>query len=101
MPVPFMINGKRDYKRENLLYNSKPLQRKRRSERTLARNASNASGKTKKGDGKDLDHITPLSKGGTSNPNNLRAIFSSENRSFSRNKNSSLKSQISKRERKK
>ena len=98
--MPYMINGKRDYKRENLLYNSKPLQRKRRSERTINRNTSNAAGTTHKGDGKDLDHIVPLSKGGSNEPSNLRAIFESTNRSFSRRRDSSLKSQISTRERK-
>lgn len=91
----------RDYKRENLLYNSRPEQRAARSERTIARNASNADGRTSKGDGKDLDHIKPLSKGGSSSRSNLRAVSASSNRSFSRNKDGSLKSQTSKRERKK
>jgi hypothetical protein len=96
-----MTNGKRDYKRENLLYNSKPLQRKRRSERTIARNKANASGITHKGDGKDLDHTKPLSKGGTSAPSNLRAVSVGLNRSFLRNPDGSLKSQRSYRERRK
>jgi len=54
-----------------------------------------------KGDGKDVDHKTPLSKGGTNNPSNLRVVPASSNRSFSRNSDSSVKSQVSKRERKK
>lgn len=87
--------------RENELYNSKPEQRKNRSERTVARNQANADGRTSKGDGKDLDHRVPLSKGGSSAKSNLRPISRSENRSFSRNKDGSLKSQTSKRERKK
>lgn len=99
--MPYMKNGKRDYKRENELYNSRPEQRKRRSERTLARNASNAAGRTAKGDGNDLDHIKPISKGGSSARSNTRVVPSSVNRSFSRNKDSSIKSQTSKRERKK
>ncbi len=99
--MPFMKNGKRDYKRENELYNSKPEQRKNRSERTVARNQANADGRTSKGDGKDLDHRVPLSKGGSSNKSNLRPVSRSENRSFSRNKDGSLKSQTSKREKKK
>ncbi len=92
-----MKNGRRDYKRENELYNSKPEQRKRRSERTLARRKANATGLTSKGDGKDLDHIKPLSKGGTSSRSNLRVVSKSANRSFSRNADGSLKSQRSKR----
>ena len=91
----------RDYKRENLLYNSKPEQRKARSERTIARNAANADGRTHKGDGKDLDHTKPLSKGGTNARSNLRVVSESANRSFSRNPDGSLKSQTSRRERKK
>ena len=99
--MPYMKNGKRDYKRENELYNSKPEQRKARSERTVARNAANADGRTHKGDGKDLDHRVPLSKGGANVKSNLRVVSESSNKSFSRNANGSLKSQTSKRERKK
>jgi hypothetical protein len=91
-----MKNGKRDYKRENELYNSKPEQRKNRSERTVARNQANADGRTSKGDGKDLDHRVPLSKGGSSAKSNLRVVSKSANRSFSRNKDGSMKSQKSK-----
>ena len=98
--MPYMKNGKRDYKKENEKYNSRPEQRAARSERTVARNQANASGLTSKGDGKDLDHVKPLSKGGSSSKSNLRAVSASSNRSFSRNKDGSLKSQTSKRERK-
>jgi 5-methylcytosine-specific restriction endonuclease McrA len=59
------------------------------------------AGKVHKGDGKDVDHKTPLSKGGSNNASNLAATFASSNRSFSRNKDGSMKSQVSKRERKK
>lgn len=96
-----MTNGKRNYKKENELYNSRPEQRKKRSERTIARNQANADGRTHKGDGKDLDHIRPLSRGGSSAKSNLRVVSESSNRSFSRNADGSLKSQTSKKERKK
>lgn len=92
-----MKNGKRDYKTEYAKYHSKPEQRANRSERTIARNESNASGRTSKGDGKDLDHIKPLSKGGSSAKSNTRVVSKSANRSFSRNKDGSMKSQRSKR----
>ena len=98
--MPYMKNGKRDYKRENELYNSKPEQRKNRSERTMARREANNTGVTHKGDGKDLDHRVPLSKGGSTAKSNLRVVSASTNRSFSRNKDGSLKSQTSKKERK-
>jgi len=96
-----MRNGKRDYKRENELYNSKPEQIKARSERTTLRREANAKGITKKGDGKDLDHKKPLSKGGANTLANTRVTTKSANRSFARNANGSLKSQTSKREKKK
>lgn len=96
-----MKNGRRDYKREYASYHSKPEQRANRSERTVARNQANADGRTSKGDGKDLDHKVPLSRGGSSAKSNLRAVSRSENRSFSRNKDGSLKSQTSAKERKK
>jgi hypothetical protein len=96
-----MKNGKRDYKTENLKYNSRPEQRKARSERTVARNQAIAAGKAARGDGKDLDHIKPLSKGGSNAKSNQRMVSESANRSFSRNADGSLKSQTSRRERKK
>ncbi len=94
--MPYMKNGRRDYKRENELYNSKPEQIKKRSKRTVARRKANAEGLTHKGDGKDLDHIKPLSKGGSNSRSNLRVVSKSANRSFSRNADGSLKSQRSK-----
>ena len=57
--MPYMKDGKRDYKRENALYNSRPEQIKARTERTLLRRKANATGVTSKGDGKDLDHKKP------------------------------------------
>jgi hypothetical protein len=54
------------------------------------------AGKVRKGDGKDVDHKTPLSKGGKTTRSNLRVTSRSENRSFRRNKDGSLLNQISK-----
>lgn len=99
--MPYMKNGKRDYKRENTLYNSKPEQRKNRSERSVARVQSNEAGTTSKGDGKDIDHIKPLSKGGSNSKSNQRVVTKEVNRSFERNADGSLKNQTSKREKKK
>lgn len=87
--------------REYDLYHAKPEQRKNRSARTTARNQSNAEGRTHKGDGKDLDHKRPLSRGGSNSRSNTRVVDRSINRSFSRNADGSLKSQTSKRERRK
>lgn len=89
--MPYSKNGKRDYKTEYAKYHSKPEQRKNRSERTIARNESNKSGRTSKGDGKDLDHIKPLSKGGSNAKSNLRVVSQHTNRSYKRNKDGSMK----------
>lgn len=99
--MPYMKGGKRDYRREYDKYHSKPEQRKNRSERTVARRESNEAGHTSKGDGKDLDHKKPLSRGGANTKANTRVVSASTNRSFARNKDGSMKSQTSKRERKK
>lgn len=97
------VNGKsvRDYRREVDLYTSKPAVRHKRSLQTMARRQAIADGIVSKGDGKDMDHIKPLSKGGSNAKSNLRAVPAGDNRSFARNADGSLKSQTSKRERKK
>lgn len=98
--MPYMKNGHRDYKREYEEYHSRPEQIKKRTERTTARRQANAAGITHKGDGKDIDHIKPLSKGGTNAKSNQRVVSAGRNRSFARNADGSMKSQTSKRERK-
>jgi hypothetical protein len=99
--MPYQKNGKRNYGLEYELYHSRPEQRANRSARTVARNQANASGRTSKGDGKDIDHRVPLSKGGSTGKGNTRVVSASTNRSFSRTPSGALKSQVSKRERKK
>ena len=59
--MPYQTNGKRNYAKEYRLYHSRPEQIKNRTERTTARRQANAEGITHKGDGKDIDHKTPLS----------------------------------------
>lgn len=94
--MPFMKNGKRDYKREVKLYTSKPEVIKKRSEQNKARRMMEKEGLVSKGDGKDVDHVKPLSKGGKTSRGNLRVVNRSSNRSFSRNSDSTLRSQRSK-----
>lgn len=94
-----MKDGKRDYKREVKEYTSRPEVIKKRVAQNAARREMEKAGKVHKGDGKDVDHKRPLSKGGSNSPSNLRVQDRSTNRSFSRNKDGSLKSQRSKRER--
>jgi hypothetical protein len=46
--------------------------------------------------GKVIDHITPLSKGGSSTPGNLRLTTRAKNASFSRNSDGSVKKNVPK-----
>jgi 5-methylcytosine-specific restriction endonuclease McrA len=48
-------------------------------------------GKVSKGDGKDVDHKKPLSKGGGNKRSNLRVTSKTANRSFSRTKTGKMK----------
>lgn len=62
----------RNYKKEYAEYHGKPEQIANRAERVKARRMMEKTGAAQKGDGKDVDHIKPLSKGGTSAKSNLR-----------------------------
>lgn len=92
-------NGKRDYSQQRV-YNATPAATAKRVKNNSARATAIKAGKTTVGSGKDVDHIKPLSKGGTNAKSNLRVVPAGTNRSFSRNADSSLKSQTSKNERK-
>lgn len=94
-----MKDGKRDYRRENLLYNSKPKQKQNRAARNKARAMMVKAGKASKGDGKDVGHVKALGKGGLSVMYNLQMQSKSKNRSFSKTSTSKMKSEKSKRER--
>lgn len=98
--MPRMKNGKRDYSQQRQ-YNATPEATSKRVKNNQARAEAIKTGKARVGDGKDVDHKTPLSKGGSNSASNLRVVPASQNRSFSRTANSGLKSQTSKRERKK
>lgn len=78
-----------------------------RMERQRARRAldkkgvdKNKNGKADGREGKDVAHVKALSKGG-SNKDGVRVQSASANRSFRRNSQSKLVSEVSKRERKK
>jgi 5-methylcytosine-specific restriction endonuclease McrA len=88
--MPFMSGGKRDYKRENALYNSSEEQKKKRAKRNTARRRY----EKEHGDvprNVDIDHKKPLSKGGSNAMSNLRATSQKSNRSFARKKNGGMK----------
>ena len=90
----------RDYKREWELAVARGAHADNAARHRLRRKAVKA-GLVKNKDGKDLDHIDPLSKGGANTLSNARVTTESANRSFARNPDGSLKSQASKKERKK
>jgi hypothetical protein len=67
-----------------------------RSERNKARRVFIKHHGEAAAEGKDIDHIRPLSKGGTNDIKNLRAVPAKKNRSFARNKDSSMKTTVKK-----
>tara|TARA_R110000823_G_scaffold247454_1_gene371204 strand:+ start:519 stop:806 length:288 start_codon:yes stop_codon:yes gene_type:complete len=81
----------RDYERENKVTKSKPKNIKKRVERNKVRTQAIKDGIVAKGDGKELDHIKPISKGGSSKKSNIRVTTKSENSSFDRNPDKSVK----------
>lgn len=90
--MPFMTNGKRDYKKElDWEHKKKPKRVKHRAERNKARGIMEKEGRVTKGDGNDVDHRKPLSKGGSTTKSNLRVQSASKNRSYKRKKDGSMK----------
>ena len=69
--------SKADYKRYYKKYHSSPEAKKDRA----ARNKARRDHGLKKGDGKEVDHITPLSKGGSRTAkSNQRVVSRTTNR---------------------
>lgn len=93
--MPSSKNYKRDYSQE---YKTA----KARGEQGTGSNSTNAIqhrarrkavklGMVKPGDGKDVDHKRSISKGGSNSKKNLRVKTASDNRSFPRNSDGSMK----------
>lgn len=70
----------RDYKQEYKTSKTRG-EHKDKSMRNRARRHLEAAGKVSKGDGKDVDHKTPLRAGGSVEDTNLRVRSRSANRS--------------------
>ena len=81
-------NKKRPYKKEYSQQKARDEQPKRNA-RERARYAMDKLGVNRKN--KDIDHITPLSKGGTNDKSNVRLVAPSTNRSLKRNPDRSVK----------
>ena len=91
------VNKQRSYKREWEKQQERD-EKKLRAARERARYHmdnngvdKNKNGKADRREGKDIDHIQPLSKGGTNSKSNLRVVKPSTNRSFSRNPDKTVK----------
>ena len=81
----------RDYKQEYANYDGTDAVKKKRAQRNKARRMLEREGVVHKGDGKDVDHKTPLSKGGKTVRSNLKAEPASKNRSYKRKSDGSIK----------
>lgn len=80
----------RNYTKEYQAYQGTPEQIKKRAQRNKARRDYEKA-KGPLSSGTDVDHVKPLSKGGTSKLSNLRAVPKSKNRSFARTSSSKMK----------
>jgi 5-methylcytosine-specific restriction endonuclease McrA len=91
------VNKKRPYKHEWEMQQQreeKPSRAAReRARYTMDKTSAdkNKNGKADKREGKDIDHIVPLSKGGSNTTKNLRIRSASSNRSYSRNSDHTVK----------
>ena len=68
------------------VYNAKPEQKEARAQRNAARREAEREGKVSKGDGKDVDHKTPIRKGGTNADSNTRVVDKEDNRGWRKGK---------------
>ena len=93
--MPYKNKADRKYKQATA-YEDTPAQVKNREERNKTRAHLMKEGRVSKGDGKDVDHIKPLSKGGKNIKSNLKVESASSNRSFSRNSNHTVKRNVPK-----
>jgi hypothetical protein len=66
-------------------YNATPEMVKKRTMNNQARSMLTKEGRVSKGDGKDVDHKTPLRQGGGNGRSNLRVMDKSKNRAWRSN----------------
>lgn len=82
---------KRNYAQEYATYDGTEAVKKKRAQRNKARRMLEREGVVHKGDGMDVDHKKPLSKGGTTTRSNLKAVPASANRSYKRTSKGAIK----------
>lgn len=83
------VNKPRPYKKEYQQQLDRPYEKKRRNARERARYHADKEGIDR--NGKDIDHIKPLSKSGTNAKSNIRLVPAGKNRSFHRNSDHTVK----------
>lgn len=93
--MPSSPNYKRDYQQEQKTAKARG-EDKDSATRHRARYAMEKAGKVSPNDGKDVAHKRAISKGGSNAQGNLEVQSKTENRSFSRHKDGSMKSERSK-----
>jgi hypothetical protein len=67
-------------------YNARPEEVANRVKRNQARAKLEQAGKVSKGDGKDVDHKTPLKRGGSNGESNLSVKSQTTNRGWRKGK---------------
>ena len=72
----------RNYREEYDKYQASDQAKADRAARNKARRQAIREGKVKKGDGKEIDHKTPLDKGGSKAKGNTRVVAASKNRGW-------------------
>ena len=89
--MPSSPNYVRNYSQEKKTSDARG-EKPKRAARNRARAKAINAGMIKPGSNKDIDHKTPLSKGGAATDvGNLRAASAHDNRSFPRNADGSMK----------
>jgi len=63
-------------------YNKRPDVQKKRVAQNKARREAIADGRAKKGDGKDVHHVKPLDKGGSTDKSNTKVVSKKANRGW-------------------
>ena len=68
--------------RTKAAYNKRPDVQKKRVANNKARREAIADGRAEKGDGKDVHHVKPLDKGGSTDKSNTKVVSKKANRGW-------------------
>jgi hypothetical protein len=68
--------------RTKAAYNKRPDVQKKRVANNKARREAIADGRAEKGDGKDVHHVKPLDKGGSTDTSNTKVVDTKTNRGW-------------------